>query len=189
MFITEEILQPLIERYGSPQTKSFEIPVTKEEFDRIKSSQKKEREHDVTLYIFNDDKVAVIAKHFYPPGMYRAPSGGINPGEDFVEGAKREAREETGCEIELEQFLLRANVTFYLDNDREQMIIWHSYIFKAKYLSGNFEFTDKREIREARWAKLAEFEKFAAIMRSTNIGGLHYRAALHEAVLETLSTT
>lgn len=189
MFITKTILHPLIEQYGTPQTKSFEIAVDQKEFDRIKSSQKNGREHDVTLYIFNGDKVAVIAKHFYPPEMYRAPSGGINPGEDFVEGAKREAHEETGCEIELEQFILRTNVTFYLVDDPQKIIEWHSYVFKAKYLSGDLEFTDTNEIREARWATLPEFERFSEIMRSTDIGGLHYRAALHEAVLAIINPT
>lgn len=186
MFISRETIGSLIDRYGQPERAEFRIPVDSREFDRIKSSQKDGRSHDVTLYIVKDGKIVVIAKHFYPPGMFRAPSGGINPGENFVEGARREAREETGCEIELEKFLLISNVSFELVPRDGRSINWMSYVFRARYLGGGFDFSDKREIREVRLADPSEFDQFARIMRQQPIGGLHYRAALHDAVKKLL---
>ena len=59
-------------------------------------------------------------------------------------------------------------------------------MFLARYLSGDFQFTDHQEIREVRLATLDEFEDFSQIMRVTNIGGLHYRAALHDSVRKLL---
>lgn len=162
------------------------IPVDEKEYLRIKASQKDERRHDVTLYIFKGDKIVVIAKHFYPPGMYRAPSGGIAPGEDFVSGAKREAREETGCEIELEKFLLISEVTFELVPRDGRKIEWTSYVFRARCLGGEYDFSDTKEIKEVRLADLNEFEEFGRIMRQQPIGGLHYRAALHDRVKRLL---
>ncbi len=186
MFIKEETIENLKKTYGTPELVKFDIPVLLEEFNRIKSSQRDGRRHDVTLYIKKDDRIVVIAKHFYPKGMYRAPSGGIHKGEDFIEGTKREALEETGCEIELEKFLLITDVDFYLIDNPEKKIKWHSYIFQAKYLSGDFKFTDTHEIKEVKLAKLEDFNKFSLIMRSSKIGGLHYRAALHDAVKRLL---
>ena len=68
------------------------------------------------MYIIKENKIIVVAKHFYPKGLFRAPSGGINVGEDFIDGAKREALEETGCEIEISKFLLKTNVQFKQKN-------------------------------------------------------------------------
>jgi 8-oxo-dGTP pyrophosphatase MutT (NUDIX family) len=187
MFIDSDIINSLKEKFGCPQTADFQIPVSLEEYERIKSSQKNDREHDVTLYIEKDSKWVVIAKHFYPPGMYRAPSGGINPGEDFIEGAKREALEETGCKIELNKFLLITNVTFYVPDDHDKKINWHSYVFHAKYTSGDFDFSDTKEIKEVKLADLSEFEIFKEIMLKQNIGGLAYRAGLHDKVKTLIS--
>lgn len=187
MYINKQIIQIFIEKYGRPLNVSFKIEITPEEYDRIKRSQKNDRAHDVTMYIVKDDKIVVIAKHFYPEGMFRAPSGGINPDEDFEDGAKREAREETGCEIELKKFLIITDAVFYIPDEEDKQIRWSSFVFQADYISGDFQFTDTREIREVRLAKLEDFETYSKIMRATNIGGLHYRAALHDEVKKLLT--
>lgn len=179
MFIKQSTIESLKDIYGNPELASFRVDVIEKEFNRIRMSQKNGRKHDVTIYIIKDDKIIVISKHFYPLGLFRAPSGGVNPGEDFIDGAKREALEETGCEIEIEKFLLETSVNFIYKKDK---IAWSSYVFQAKYLKGDFKFTDHNEIREVRMATLEEFETFSKIMRSTAMGGLHYRAALHDTV-------
>lgn len=183
MFVSDQTIDELIARYGQPEAADFRFDVDREEYDRIASSQKHGRKHDFTLYIFKGKDIIVIAKPFYPPGMYRAPSGGLHPGEDAHDGIYREAMEETGCKIELEKFLLRTEVAFVCDEDR---IEWNSYVFKARYLSGDFEFTDRREIKEVRLATIGDFETYSRIMRESRIGGLHYRAALHDVVKRLL---
>lgn len=170
--------------YGIPQRVGFTFSIDAVEYQRIKSTQKNGRKHDFTLYIIKGDRIVVIAKHSYPPGLYRAPSGGLRPGEDVHDGIRRETIEETGCEIELQSFLLHSAASFASDLGT---IKWNSYVFQARYLRGDFKFTDRREIREVRLASLDEFEAFSAIMRQSKIGGLHYRAALHDAVQESLS--
>ena len=183
MYVTTNMLEAIVNQFGTPRHVSFEFTVTENEFRRIQSSQKHGRKHDITMYIFKDNKVIVIAKPFYPPGLYRAPSGGLRPGESFIEGALREAREETGCSIKLERFLLQSDVHF---KSEVGVIAWTSFVMQAVYQSGDFQFTDHEEIREVRLAELHEFETFGKIMRTTDIGGLHYRAALHEAVAPLL---
>ncbi len=179
MYVTKKMVEEMISRYGKPEEVSFEFATPDEEFRFIKSTQKYERAHDATVYAIKDGEIIVIAKHFYPPGLYRAPSGGLQPDESFHDGIAREITEETGTSIEIEHFLLQSQVTFTNDLGT---IPWTSYVFQARYISGDFDFTDVREIREVRTARLEEFMTFGTIMRKSDRGGLHYRAALHEAV-------
>ncbi|HUV31711.1 MAG TPA: NUDIX hydrolase [Acidobacteriota bacterium] len=165
--------------YGVPGRASFAFEVSRREFDRIRFSQRNGRNHDVTLYIRKGDRLAVNAKPFYPPGLYRAPSGGLEPGEDFHDGIRREVTEEVGCEIRLDRFVLRTAATF---THGDEHIDWRSFVFTADYVRGDFRFTDTREIAEVRLARWADFDTFGRIMRQSDVGGLHYRAALHEEV-------
>ncbi|MFZ5980989.1 MAG: NUDIX hydrolase [Candidatus Zixiibacteriota bacterium] len=186
MYITDDILCSLSERYGPPRIWRVSVFAFPDEFAMIRNSQKGGRNHDVTVYGQKDGRIIVNAKHFYPPGLFRAPSGGVEPGEDFVEGAKREMREETGCEMELEKFILRTAVDFYLmlpdGTITDRVINWRSFVFTARYVDGDFNFSDRHEIREVSLAAWEDFESFSRTMRQTAIGGFHYRAALHDQV-------
>lgn len=177
MFVTDSMIAGMESRYGIPDERTFGIAVTPAEFKRIRDSQIDGRNHDVTLYIRKDDQVVVIAKHIYPPELYRAPSGGLKPGESFEDGIAREVSEETGCRITITDYVLRTSVAFTLGSD---MIFWRSFVFMADFLDGDFRFTDHEEIREVRLAHWSEFSRFGAIMRQTAMGGLHYRASMHE---------
>jgi ADP-ribose pyrophosphatase YjhB (NUDIX family) len=179
MYVTTDMIDDAISRWGEPLRQSFVVETSDAEIEFIRSTQKNGRAHDITLYIKKDDQLVVIAKPFYPPDLFRAPSGGLNPGESIEAGAKREALEETGCQIELKRFLLTSSVSFASGS---QSLEWTSYVFAADYFSGDFNFTDTREIREVRLADLAEFELFDRIMRESDKAGLHYRARLHTAV-------
>jgi len=196
MYVTEDMITAMAEHYGQPSTADFAFAVAPEEYRRIRDSQKNGRRHDFTVYAIKGGRVIVIAKPFYPPGLYRAPSGGAGPGEGLSEGIAREMWEETGCRVDLERFLLRTHVRFVLgdrggplaasDGSDGSAIDWYSHVFQARYATGEFLFTDRREIREVRLAAPEEFAAFSKIMRRTEIGGLHYRAALHEAVADLL---
>ena len=186
MFVTEAMIGEMERRYGAPGLRRFDISATKKELDRIRSSQKDGRNHDVTLYIEKDERLIVTAKHPYPPGLFRAPSGGLHPGESFLDGINREAQEETGCVIKLGRFLLRTSVYFADEDDPHNTVFWRSFIFSAKYVSGDFAYTDHHEISDVRLAEWSEFTTFGRIMRQSDSAGLHYRAALHESVANLL---
>ncbi len=118
MFVTDDMIRGMEERFGTPKTRTFRIECSISELQRIASSQKSGRNHDVTLYAQMGEKWIVIAKHAYPEGLFRSPSGGIHPGEDFITGINREVAEELGCRVRLERFLLRTNVDFHLPPKR-----------------------------------------------------------------------
>lgn len=182
MYVTDEMIRGMEELYGQPAFREFIIPCSQQEVDFVESTRRDGRNHDVTVYIRKEEKLVVIAKHFYPPGLFRAPSGGIHKGEEFEAGAKREIREECGCEIALRKFLLRTAVTFSAREHGGTEVKWRSFVFLADYLSGDFKFTDSHEIREVRLADWSEFVDFGRIMRQIGRGGFIYRAALHETV-------
>jgi ADP-ribose pyrophosphatase YjhB (NUDIX family) len=184
MYVTDAQILEMEAKYGHPVLRHFTIPVTGREYDRIKTSQKDGRNHDFTVYIIKDGRVVVNAKHPYPDHLYRAPSGGVHPGEDFETAIHREVMEETGCQVEIDRFFLRTSVDFTREDGA--VIRWRSFVFLAHYEGGEFKFTDHREIRSVKLADWSEFNEFGRIMRSTDTGGLHYRAALHEAVVEVL---
>lgn len=184
MYVTYRQIQDAADRYGYPPVIKMVAPVDTREFEFIRSTQHFGRAHDVTMFIFKGHHLVVIAKHHYPPGLYRPPSGAVKPGESLVDGALREAYEETGCKIELNRYVLQVNALF-TEGGRE--IPWRSHIFTAKYLCGDLRPIDTHEIREVALAGVDDFDRFKEIIRThTASGGLNYRARLHDEVLRLL---
>ncbi|MDI6893154.1 MAG: NUDIX hydrolase [Bacillota bacterium] len=133
MFLTAEKLAPLIARYGQPRLVDVTQAVSTAEMDMVLDSRKDGRAHDVTCFILDGrGQVAVIRKHFHPPGVWRAPSGGIRLHEDVEHGIRREMREETGLDIRLERYLLRISVTFFEEGSRRREQAWTSHVFAAR---------------------------------------------------------
>ncbi len=183
MYFNLRMIQNVADRYGRPPIIHMAAPVNDEEYDFIRSTQSFRRCHDVTLYIFKGTQVIVNAKHHYPPGLYRAPSGGLKPGEEFLEGVSREAYEETGAKIEIVKYILQVHVDF---NCGRRFIPWKTHVFTAKYISGKIQPVDIHEIRETRLADLSDFDAYKKIIDGLESGGLHYRARLHDEVVKHL---
>ena len=120
MYVDAKLVQEAEDKFGKPQVLNLEHEIGGTELTFVRGTQKLGRAHDITFFIFRDDELALIRKPMFRRPVYRAPSGGLNPGESVEEGAKREALEETGLEIELDRYLLRIHVRFtgdggYLD--------------------------------------------------------------------------
>jgi 8-oxo-dGTP pyrophosphatase MutT (NUDIX family) len=172
-------------KYGIPRELSMSFPMHSSEFQMLRGSMKDGRNSDVTLFIFKDKKIIVIAKPWYPEGLYRAPSGGIKPGEDMELSAKREAYEETGVEIKLEKYILRIDITFTCGQSSEK---WTSHVFTAKSISGDLKPIDTKEIKKVALLSLKELAALKEKLLSQKSGGLHYRAALTEAAIREISS-
>lgn len=166
--------------YGTPDHLHIIQPTLQPEVDRIRRSMKRGRAHDITLFISKDDGYIFIAKPFYPSGLFRAPSGGVHPDEHFIDGAKREALEETGTEIELERYVLRIEVCFKSETEQ---VDWTSHIITARHLQGEIDPQDTYEISAARLVHLDEIPRFREIMLQSNNAGLRYRAYLTDETL------
>ena len=184
MYISAEAINEIESKYGTPAEVRLSYEMTRPEFEMVRKSQKHGRAHDVTLFILKENSIVVIKKPMYPPGAYRAPSGGISPGENFEAGAIREAYEETGLRVELVKYLLRARVKFTHEAD---VIDWTTHAFTANPVGGSLEPVDTHEIVEARLAGIEELKgsiKQALLLSGST--GLRYRAELGDIVTEML---
>jgi ADP-ribose pyrophosphatase YjhB (NUDIX family) len=184
MHIGRHIVQELVYSFGEPQVERWESPVTEKEIEDVERHLRQGRAHDVTLVIQNEEKLAVIRRKGFPENAYRFPSGGIHPEESFVDGSTRIALEDTGLSVEIEDYLLQIHNTFASGNRRAK---WTTHVMLARAASGTLSPSAESETEHARWIEwdelLAEVNRK---LRDSGLGGLGYRARLHERVREIL---
>ncbi len=182
MYITQETLNRLENKYGVPRILRTAYTMDQQAFDLLKWSMRHGRAHDVTLFISKGDKIAVIRKPSYPLDVYRPPSGGVERGEDFEAGARREAYEETGLEIQLHRYLLKVYVGFSFGDEE---VFWTSHVFAAQVISGCLQPVDTKEIADARWATIDELNtNLLKVLQKSESAGLRYRAELQAATMQ-----
>jgi len=180
--LTEAILAPLRERYGEPTQLEWTGEI--DEREHALATYNPKRMHDVTLFILNGERLALIRKPHFEPGIWRPPGGGIKPGEDFEVGVRREALEETGLDVELERYLVAAEARFLYEPHE---VPWRTHVFLATTRGEELAPQDTGEIAGARWGTL---EELAGPLRerllSTGRAFWRYRVALHDLVLDQL---
>jgi 8-oxo-dGTP diphosphatase len=184
MYVEKRLVEEAEAKYGKPRVLQLEQEIGDRELAFVRLTQKHGRAHDITLFIFNGDQLALIRKPMFRRPIFRAPSGGLEPGESFEDGAKREALEETGLEVELEEYLLRLEVRFTGGQD---FLDWTSHVFTARAVGGRLEAQDTSEIAETKYATIEELQ---GPIREALLGSgrelLAYRVALTDAVVGML---
>ena len=181
MHLTEEILAPIRARYGEPAILDWEGEIS--EAEHAVATYNPRRTHDVTLFILNGDRLALIRKHPFPPDVWRPPGGGVKPGEEFVKAVEREGYEETGLRIELQRYLVEARARF----SYEDVLDWRTHVFLATTDDDVVEPHDLEEIAEARWGTLEELNgPLRARLLATGRAFWRYRVALHDAASAAL---
>ena len=185
MHLTDEVLAPIRKRYGKPARMEWKGEISRREHGIATYNPR--RMHDVTLFILNGSRLALIRKHLFPPGVWRPPGGGVNPGEGFVEAVRREAYEETGLDVALERYLVNAHARFLY---KPPELDWRTHVFLATTADESPEPRDTDEIAAARWGTL---EELAGPLRerllATDRAFWRYRVALHDAALAAIDST
>jgi ADP-ribose pyrophosphatase YjhB (NUDIX family) len=184
MHVDETILAPLRKRYGEPARLRWEGEVSEAELALV--TYNPGRRHDVTLFVLNGPRLALIRKPHFTTGLWRTPGGGVKRGEDFVAGVVREGLEELGVEVELDRYLVRADAVFRLGG---QAVPWQTHIFSATTSADELAPLDTEEIEAARWGTPEELagpirERLLASGRAL----WRYRVALHDAALAALDS-
>jgi ADP-ribose pyrophosphatase YjhB (NUDIX family) len=186
MWLDDEALAPVRARYGEPRVLPIELEIASDERDLVVASATgRGRHHDVTLFVFNGERLALIRKPHYGPGLWRTPGGGVAPGEPFDEGVGREAREELGVAVDLRRYLVRTEAVFTHSGER---IPWTTHVFEASTQAEELAPIDVDEISAARWGTLAELQgPIRELLLGTNRALWRYRVALHDATGEAMS--
>jgi ADP-ribose pyrophosphatase YjhB (NUDIX family) len=182
--VDEAVLAPLRARFGEPVTLEWEGEISEREHSLATYNPR--RMHDVTLFIFNGDRLALIRKHGFEPRIWRPPGGGVKEGEDFVAGMHREALEETGLRVELERYLVAATARFvYGPHD----VPWRTHIFLATTADRRLAPRDTDEIQAARWGTVSELNgPLRERLLATGGAFWRYRVALHDAAAAAIFT-
>jgi 8-oxo-dGTP diphosphatase len=139
----------------------------------------------VTLFILDPGgRIALIRKPHFAENVWRPPGGGIKPGEDPVEGAVREALEETGLHAQLRRYLVEAHAVF---RNAGRELPWVTHVLLAETEDTELAPDDPGEIAEARWGTSDELAgPLRGILLATGRAFWRYRVALHDAALQAL---
>jgi len=187
--VSNEVLTRAEASLGRPAERVWSYPIHESEMRMVVSSTRNQtRLHDVTLFIFNPSgQVALIRKHGYPPGAWRAPGGGVAMGEELVDGAMREALEETGLTVRVVRYLLRVHVTFTCGDVVQP---WTTHVVVAEADDHAMPATrDPKEIESVTWGSMADLcGPIAEAMLATGGGLFTYRVALHREVARLLES-
>jgi N-acetylglutamate synthase-like GNAT family acetyltransferase/ADP-ribose pyrophosphatase YjhB (NUDIX family) len=177
-------LSSIRSRFGYPYHQWMTQEFDQQGWDLVHRSIGQKRTHDVTMLIEGSDgRFALMSKHNYPPGIFRSPSGGVKLGEDFIAGALREAKEETGLNVDLKRFLLHTTLDISYEKD---VATWDSYIFHATTKDTQLKPTDLKEVKDTRWATREQVYSMAEKLKETGNGGLMYRGELTASSLWAL---
>jgi ADP-ribose pyrophosphatase YjhB (NUDIX family) len=181
--MTEAVLAEVRARYGEPLRLHWDGEISEREHAVVTYNPR--RAHDVTLFVVEGDRIALIRKPVYPEGIWRPPGGGIKPDEDLADGAAREALEETGLRIRLERYLVDARVRFVYGSHR---IPWRTHVFLARTEDDEIAPQDGDEIEAARWGTIPELAgPLRERLLATGQAFWRYRVALHDRALEALA--
>jgi len=137
----DEDLEELFDRFGEPEIKEEDVSLTSLDY----TGDYPDCKGEAVIGIVKDDKVVGV-KHA-EGGEFVLPMGRVWEKEDFVEGAKREAREETGLEVDLKDLKEIRRVLFHFSN--AELERWH-LLFEAEAVGGKLEPEDEEEIAEAK---------------------------------------
>ncbi|MBY8996292.1 MAG: NUDIX hydrolase [Candidatus Thorarchaeota archaeon] len=176
--IKDNELAALKKKYGEPEVHAFTADFRKFECTLVKRTEAKGRLHDITCFIRQDDgNFVVIQKPQYArTGIYRAPSGGANPGEPLEDAAIREMYEETGLTVRLTRFVLDMHLEVVC---KDRTIPWRSLVFLAEPVVGEIKPVDTREIFDATVMSRGQLVgEVAQLMEDSGWGGFKYRAFL-----------
>lgn len=144
-----------------------------------------------------DGRIITFTKTFYPAGIFRLMTGGVEEGERVLDALRREVVEETGLEVGVERLL--AVIGYRAEDDPEGMIRFHTVAFLLREESGALGAIDPDEsvgafdaVEPAELAVLAGRLEALPDMESDALGENwrdwgHFRAVVHRTVAGILT--
>lgn len=185
--IDEQEIKGLTERYGPAERRCYSLEVSKKTVAYWGKALVSKRRGEVVMVIQQPAGLILHSKDFYPPGIYRLPSGGVGWGESVLSALHREAWEEMGLKLEVERFL---GFLEYKLCCQWETIPFVSYVFLVRGREGKLVPNDKEEhILSFRQVPVAALPAIAASLRSLEGDWRdwgEFRAIVHDFVAEMM---
>jgi 8-oxo-dGTP pyrophosphatase MutT (NUDIX family) len=185
----KKVLQKLTNLYGYLHQYHLELEFSSQSMlDLMEKMNKKQRRGEVVMVVPDkQNQIWLHTKPFYPNGVYRLMTGGLDPGEKPDAALKREVREETGFKVDIDRCL--AAITYTL-RANEQVQPFVSYVFLTKRTKTQPQPLDTSEnITGFQAVPVAALAEVASALRSLE-GDFadwgRFRAVAHEVVHELL---
>lgn len=140
----QELLAGLTRRFGPFEHHQAELPVsTAIMLDMMEKMQVKGRRGEVVMVVPDEEgHIWLHTKDFYPAGVYRLMTGGLEPGEPPQQALLREVEEETGFKTEIDRCL--AVITYALSGNYMRLP-FVSYLFLTMPTAGRPQPIDPHE--------------------------------------------
>ncbi len=162
LLVNEEI-EALVSRFGEPHRQSHTIDVDQESYNawmrKIHTGPVSCRGEVIMAIVRPSGQVLLHTKNFYPPGVYRLPSGRVLWHEKVEEALRHEVHEETSLDVKIERFLGLLEYEFRCKANSLRFV---SYIFQLRELGGDLCCRDDREgITDFREASVEDLSAIA----------------------------
>lgn len=185
-----KVLKRLQKEYGPFHQRHLDLTIASVVMlDMTLKMRQKKRRGEVVMLIPNEQGYFWLhTKSFYPQGVYRLMTGGLEPGEKPADALYREVVEETGFKVKIDRCL--AVITYNLQAKKVNLP-FVSYVFLTTSTQGQPHPTDPGEdIAHFRAVSIAGLPEVAQHLRS--ISGHFadwgiFRAVAHEVAFEQLS--
>ncbi len=112
----------------------------------------------VGALIKNGDEIVIVRRENEPgKGLWSIPGGLLELGEKVHDGVKREAKEETGLDVEIDGLLDVVDSIVYDDDGR---IRYHYVLIDYLCHRASGDLRAATDVKEVQWIKLKELDKF-----------------------------
>lgn len=189
-----KIISNLEQRFGPFHTQHVDLVISTEIMRQmvVKMNQKTTpRRAEVVMVVPNEQgQVWLHTKSFYPQGVYRLMTGGLEAGEAPHHGLRREVVEETGFKVKVQRCLAVVTYTVAAAEGRFPFV---SYIFLTTPTQGQPHPTDPKEaITHFQAVTISDLADIARQLRSLSgefaDWGI-FRAIPHEVACQQLLQT
>ena len=134
-------------------------PIETENMEHLEREYPSHAMVGVGVLVRQDNRVLLTQRRYEPDtGLWTLPGGLVELGEGIMEAAKRETKEETGLDIEIERLL---GVVDKIVHDEYGRIRYHYALidFLAYPVGGEFRMCST-ELSAAQWISLDEIDRY-----------------------------